>query len=135
MVKIVPDFKSSEERNVVALAIGLSLVCGGYFSFVPSLIVYFGTPDMLSENGKEIVRNYLNFMGNIAIILAILTITGIGLLLVPLVLIYGLIYVIIDLLAVLNNTEVSIPVFFELLKPSSVIVEDRPSDNNDELKP
>ncbi len=119
LVKILPQFKTSEERNLVALAIGLTLLFGGYLSFVPPLIVYFCMTDKLSDSGKHILRQFINFMINVAVIVLILTVSIIG---IPLVIVVGvgaLVFVIIDLLAVLNNSEVSIPVFFEALKESS----------------
>ena len=127
MVKITPQFQSSEERNLVALAIGLTLLFGGYFSFIPPMVVYFAMSDRLSDSGKYILRQFLNFMINVAVIVFVLTVVVIGLPLVPVVGVAALIFVIIELLAVLNNSEVTIPVFFEALKESS----DMPKANND----
>lgn len=119
MVKITPKFKNAEERNLIALAIGLSILLGGYVSFAPPLILYFGFPDKLSDSGKDILRQFLNFMINVAVIMLVLTVTVIGLPIAGLVFVVSLIFMIIDLLAVLNNSEVRIPVFFEALKASS----------------
>ena len=121
VVRVLPQFQTPEERNLVALAIGLTLVCGGYLSFVPPLVVYFGLPDKLSVSGKYILRQFINFMISVAVIMLILTVSIIGMPLVFLVGLGALIYVIINLLAVLNNSEVNIPVWFEALKDSSVI--------------
>ena len=121
MVKISPNFQTSQERNLVAVAIGLTLICGGYLSFLPPLILYFGFPDKLSDSGKHILRQFINFMADVAIIMLVLTVTILG---VPFAIVVGTlaaIFVIIILLNVLNNSEVSIPVLFEVLKDSSVI--------------
>ena len=124
MVKIVPEFKTSEERNLIALAVGLTPFLVGYLSFIPPLILYFGFPDKLSDSGKHILRQFINFMANVAIIMFILSATIIGLRLVALVGLVAVIFVILILINVLNNSEVSIPVLFEVLKDSSVIKQD-----------
>ena len=121
IVKIKPGFQSSEERNLIAIAIGLTLVFGGYLSFVPPLILYFGFPDKLSASGKLILRQFINFMINIAIIMVVLTVSIIGLPLAPVVFVVAVIYTIINVLSVLNNSETNIPIIFEALKESSEI--------------
>lgn len=131
IVKISPEFKTVEERNLIALAIGLTLIFGGYLSFIPPLVVYFGLPDKLSDSGKFILRQFINFMVDVAIIILLLTISIVGIPLVAIVAVVALIFVIINLLAVLNNSEVSIPVLFEVLKDSSVINKAQ-SDNNEQ---
>ena len=120
-IKISPQFQSNDERNMIALAIGLTFIFAGYLSFVPPLVVYFGMPDKLSASGKNILRQFINFMFNIAILMFVLSISVIGLPLVPVVYAIGIIFTIINLLAVLNNSETNIPILFEALKDSSVI--------------
>ena len=131
---IPPSFKDQDEKNIVAGTIGVSLLLGltGYLAVVPPLVVYFGMADKLSKNGKEIIRAFANFEIIICIVAFILLFTGIGVLLVPLVAIFGLVYCILALLAVLNNTEVKIPVFFEFIKESAgAPVNPAPTVNND----
>jgi len=131
MIKITPNFKTQEERNIIAVAIGTTLLFAGYLSFVPPLVAYFAMTDKLSDTGKTILRQFLNFMINIAILSWILTFTVIGIPLVAVVGLVGLIFVIIDLLAVLNNSEVSIPVLFEALKESSDMTENKTDENKE----
>ena len=129
-IKIKPEFKSTEERNLIALAIGLTFFFVGYLSFLPPLVVYFGMPDKLSDSGKNILRQFINFMINIAIILWALTFIVVGLPIVPLVVALSVIFTIINLLAVLNNSETNIPILFEALKDSAIIDEAKSDDNN-----
>ena len=131
MVKISPEFKTSEERNLLALAIGLTLLFAGYLSFIPPLVVYFGFPDKLSDSGKHILRQFINFMVDIAIIMLVLSVSIIGIPLAGLAGVVAAIFVIIILLNVLNNSEVTIPVLFEVLKDSSVINKSE-SDNSEQ---
>ncbi len=118
---ITPNFKDQEEKNIVMATIGISLLLNftGYLGLVAPLVVYFGMQNKLSASGKEIIRRFSNFEIVLCIACVILTITGIGILLVPLVGIYGLIISIIALLAVMNNEPVKIPVFFDLIKETA----------------
>ena len=138
VLKLLPKFKNDEERYIVAAAIGLPLICAGLL-FIPPLVVYFGFKDKLTDTSKLIVRQYLNFMLTLFIAIIICTITVVGSILVPVIGIVGLIYLIIDLLAVLNGTEVQIPVFIEFLKENSpASYEEQPKAEEqpkDELKP
>lgn len=137
---ITPNFKDQEEKNIVMGTIGISLLLGltGYLGLVAPLVVYFGMQSKLSTDGKEIIRRFSNFQIVLCIACIILSITGIGLLLVPLVGIYGLIISIIALLAVMNNEPVKIPVFFDLIKESAgmpITPQNNQEEPKDELKP
>lgn len=137
---IAPNFKDQEEKNIVMATIGitilLSVTC--YFACLAPLIVYFGLQDKLSNVGREIIRRFTNFEILITIACILLSITVVGIPVMILVGLFGLIISIIALFAVINNTEVNIPVFVELIKESA-ITPITPSSNqenkDDELKP
>ncbi len=130
VLKILPQFQNDEERNLVALGIGLTLLFGGYLSFIPPMVVYFGLSDKLSESGKLIMRQFINFMISVAILMIILTITVIGVFLVPIVGVCALILVIVNLLAVLNKSQLTIPILYEFLKPA--VAQNQPVEQNNE---
>ena len=137
---ITPTFKDQEEKNIVMATILISLVLGltGYLGIVAPLVVYFGMQSKLSTAGKEIIRAFSNFQIILCLACIILTITGIGILLVPIVGIYGLIITIIALLAIMNNEKVKIPVFVELIKEnagSTITPTTEQESKKDELKP
>ena len=122
---IAPNFKDQEEKNIVLFTILISLLLGltAYLGVVVPLVVYFGMQNKLSNAGKEIIRAYSNFQLVLLFVYIILTVTAflfIPILIMPIVGIYGLIISILALLAIINNEEVKIPVFFEFIKESSI---------------
>ena len=118
---IMPVFKSQEEKNIVMATIAISILLGltGYLALIAPIVAYFGLKGSLSANGKEIVRALANFEIFICIASVILGITVVGIPLIFLLGIYALIVTLIALFAVINNTEIKIPVFFEFIKANA----------------
>lgn len=119
MTQIKPNFKDENEGNIVRLTALLTI----FFSFIPGLVIYYAMPDSLSKESKEIIAEMVNF--NIVGFLAILlcsVIPTIGL--VPIIgwlasaVVYPLVLIIniVIALQILNNSEVKIPVIFQIFK-------------------
>ena len=137
---ITPNFQNQEEKNIVMGTLGVALLLGltGYLGLVAPLVVYFGMQNNLSSVGKEIIRRFSNFQIILFLIALILPFTVIGVVLIPVVAIYGLIISILALLAIMNNDTVKIPVFVEFIKENAgtpITPQTNQEAPKDELKP
>ena len=142
-ITISPQFANQEEKSIVMISVLISMLLpftavGVLALFLPTIVAYFAFADKLGINSKEILRLYSNFTLSAFLIGLVIFPTVFLLIGVALELILGiyvLIYEIIIMMAILNNTPVKIPVFFDLIKSSATIpyVNDNQNNNGENL--
>lgn len=109
MRKFTPTFKDDRDR-LITLAMFISSI---FLIFIPSLIVIFIPKDYISESTYEMGKSLFNFELLLFLIslLFIVPIIGwiIGFILAPIMMIFNVIIIIIDLCAIAGGNEVKIP--------------------------
>ena len=110
MNKILPVFKDDRDKIIIVAM----LVSSMFFVFIPALIVILFLKDYISESSYEITKSLLNlelFLFLISLFFAIPLIGWLlGLICLPLIEIFNIILVVINLCAVTKGSEVKIPV-------------------------
>jgi len=114
-MRILPKFKNDTDRLITLVMIIGSI----FFIFIPSLIVVFIPKNYISESTYQIAKSFFNFelLLTLVSLFFIVPIIGqiIGFFVAPLLFIFNVIVVIINLLSIANNTELKIPVPFTFI--------------------
>jgi len=115
MTKILPQFKDDTDK-LITLAM---IICSIFFIFIPSLIVIFIPKNYISESTYEIAKAFFNFELLLTIIslFFIVPVIGwiVGAIVAPILMIFNVIIVLINILALAGNKELSIPVPFKFI--------------------
>ena len=115
MMKIVPEFKNDTDRLIT-----LAMIIGSLFLvFIPSLIVIFISKEYISESTYQIAKSFFNLELLLTLIslFFMVPIIGwfVGIFVAPLLMIFNLIIVVINLIAVANHKELTIPTPFTFI--------------------
>ena len=115
MKKISAAFKDDTDK-LIALAM---VVCSMFFIFIPALIVLFIPKDIKSECTHNLAKAFFNFELLLALIslIFIIPVLGwlIGAVLGPVMIIFNVIIVVINICAFAKNAELKVPVPFEFI--------------------
>ena len=115
MKKIPAVFKDDRDK-LAAVAV---ILCSMFFLFIPGLIVILGLKQYVSENTYEISKAFFNFELLLFIVSLFFMVPIIGwlagIILAPLLAIFNIVLVIINLCAVAKVAEVKLPVWFEFV--------------------
>ena len=115
MKRVTPAFKDDTDRLFV---VG-ELIASMFFSFIPSLLLILLGKERLSENSYEITKNVFNF--ELLLFLASLTfmipVIGwiLGFILGPVMIIFNIIIMVINLCAISENKETKVPVWYTFI--------------------
>ena len=115
MVTIQPEFKDERDRIIAFTTILTSM----FFVFVPPLLVVFFAKDYVSDSTYKIAKAFLNFELLLFLVglISIIPIIGwiIGAVLIPILIIYNVMVVVINILALGKNAEIKVPVGYEFI--------------------
>ena len=115
MKRIVPSFKDDTDRLII---VG-TLITSMFFMFIPSLLVVLFAKERMSENSYEIGKAIFNFelLLFLVSLVFMIPIIGwlVGFILGPLMIIYNIIIMIINMCAISENRETKIPVWYTFL--------------------
>lgn len=115
MKNIVPEFKDDRDK-LITLAM---IITSAFFIFIPSLIIIFIPKNYISETSYAIAKAFFNFelfMFLISLFFMVPIIGWIiGFIIAPIMMILNVIIVIINVLALANNKEIKVPVFYEFI--------------------
>jgi len=115
MKSFTPQFKDDKDR-LITLAM---FIASMFFVFVPSLIVIFISKDYISESTYEIAKALFNFELLLFLIslLFIIPIIGwiVGFIIAPLLMLWNIIIIIINLCAFAGNKELKIPEYYRFI--------------------
>ena len=115
MRNFTPTFKDDKDR-LITLAMFITSI---FFIFVPSLIVIFVPKDYISESTYEIGKTLFNFELLLFLIslLFMIPVIGwiVGFIIAPLLMIWNVIIIIINLCAIAGNKELKIPEYYKFI--------------------
>ncbi len=115
MRNFTPTFKDDKDR-LITLAMFITSI---FFIFVPSLIVIFIPKDYISESTYEIGKTLFNFELLLFLIslLFMIPVIGwiVGFIIAPLLMIWNVIIIIINLCAIAGNKELKIPEYYKFI--------------------
>ena len=109
MKQFAPAFKDDKDRLIT-----LGMLIGSiFFIFIPALIVVFVPKDYISESTYEIAKTLFNFELFLFLIslLFMVPIIGwiVGFIVAPLLAIWNIVIIVIDLCAIAGNNPIKIP--------------------------
>ena len=115
MKRVTPSFKDDTDRLLV---VGM-LIASIFFTFIPSLLLVLFGKERISESSYEITKNVFNFelFLFLAALIFIIPIIGwlLSIILAPLMIIFNVIIMIINLCAISESRETKIPVWYTFL--------------------
>ena len=115
MRRFNPEFKDDKDR-LITLAM---LIASMFFVFVPSLIVIFIPKNYISETTYEVAKTLFNFELLLFLIslLFVIPIIGwiVGFIVAPILMIWNVIVIIINLCAFASNKELKIPEYYKFV--------------------
>ena len=115
MRNFAPQFKDDKDR-LITLAM---FIASMFFIFVPSLIVVFIPKDYISESTYEIAKSLFNFELLLFLIslLFVIPIIGwiVGFIVAPILMLWNVIIIIINLCAFASNKEIKIPEYYKFI--------------------
>ena len=115
MKRITPSFKDDTDRLLV---VGM-LIASIFFTFIPSLLLVLFGKEHISESSYEITKNVFNFelLLFLAALIFIIPIIGwlLSFIFAPLMIIFNVIIMIINLCAISEGRETKIPVLYTFL--------------------
>ena len=114
-ISVIPEFNSDNDRLITIGTIILS-IC---LSFIPPLITVLFAKSSISESSYRIAKALFNFELLLFLIslISVIPIIGwiVGIILIPILVIYNAIILLVALLAIAKQQEVKIPVMYEFL--------------------
>lgn len=115
MKTIFIDFRNDSDRGILILTFILSMG----LMFIPPLLTFFLAKEYLSESAMQTVKSLFNFELLLFLIglISIIPIIGwlLSIILIPLIAIYNIIIIVINMCSMAKNNEVKIPVMYEFL--------------------
>ena len=115
MRNFTPTFKDDKDRLIV-LAMFIASI---FFIFIPSLIVIFIPKNYISENTYEIGKTLFNFELLLFLIslLFMIPVIGwvVGFIVAPILMIWNVIIIIINLCAIAGNNELKVPEYYKFI--------------------
>ena len=115
MKRVMPSFKDDTDRVFI---IG-TLVASMFFVFIPSLLLILFGKERMSENSHQIAKDIFNFELLLFLVSLIFMIPIIGWLLGfilgPVLIIFNVIIMVINLCAISENKETKIPVWYTFM--------------------
>ena len=115
MKNFAPQFKDDKDR-LITLAM---FIASMFFIFVPSLIVVFIPKDYISESTYEIAKSLFNFELLLFLIslLFVIPVVGwiVGFIVAPILMLWNVIIIIINLCAFASNKEIKIPEYYKFI--------------------
>ena len=115
MKNFAPTFKDDKDRMITLAMFILSI----FLVFIPSLIVIFLPKDYISENTCNIAKSLFNFELLLFLIslLSLIPIIGwiMGFIIAPLLMLWNIIVIIINLSAMAGGNELKIPEFYKFI--------------------
>ena len=115
MKNFTPQFKDDKDR-LITLAMFITSM---FFIFIPALIVIFIPKDYISETTYNIAKSLFNFELLLFLIslLFIIPIIGwiVGFIIAPLLMLWNIVIVVINLCAIAGNKELKIPEYYSFI--------------------
>lgn len=115
-MKIVPSVFNDDRDKLAAVAV---VLCSMFFSFLPGLVVLLFLKEKVSANTYEISKGFFNFELLLFLISLIVVIPLIGwiagAILIPVMAIFNIVIIVIDLCAIAKGAEVKVPEWFSFL--------------------
>ena len=115
-MRSIPAVFKDDRDKLAAVAV---ILCSMFFLFIPGLIVILGLRQYVSESTYEISKAFFNFELLLFLISLFFMVPIIGwlagIILAPLMAIFNIVIVVIDLCAAAKGAEVKVPVWFEFV--------------------
>ncbi|MBR6127323.1 DUF4870 domain-containing protein [bacterium] len=115
MKRVMPSFKDETDR----LFIVGTLVASIFFMFIPSLLLVLFAKERMSESSYQIAKDIFNFELLLFLVSLIFMVPVIGWLigfiLGPIMIIFNVIIMVINLCAISENRETKIPVWYTFM--------------------
>ena len=119
MKKILPEFKDDTDKMIILIL----LVASFFTSFLPALICVLFLKKYMSESSYNISKAFFNFELLLFLISLVFFIPIVGSILgfaigwfvIPVLTIVNIVFIVINIVALSNKSEFTIPVLFEFL--------------------